>query len=73
MVPAIAATDSERQNRTSGRISEGPEQQLTRHVGELVLQRTDICDVDVEERAELGHRHADAGDGDVGQAAAAVH
>lgn len=48
-------------------------QRLTGDVGELVLQRADVCNVDVEERAELGHGHPDAGDGDVGQAAAAVH
>lgn len=46
---------------------------LTRHVGELVLQGADVGHVDVEEGAELGNSHADAGDGDVRQAAAAVN
>lgn len=46
---------------------------LTCHVGELVLQGADVGHIDVEEGAELGHGHADPGDGDVGQATAAVH
>lgn len=49
------------------------ERQLTCNVGELVLQGADIGHINVEEGAELGHRHADPGDGDVCQATAAVH
>lgn len=46
---------------------------LTGDVGELVLQGADIGHVYVEKRTKLGHGHADPWDGDVGQAAAAVH
>lgn len=46
---------------------------LTSDVGELVLQGADVGHVDVEEGAELGHDLAYPGDGDVCQAAAAVH
>lgn len=46
---------------------------LTCHVGELVLQGADVGHIDVEEGAELGHSHANPGDGDVCQATAAVH
>lgn len=46
---------------------------LTCNVGELVLQGADISHINVEEGAELGHSHADPGDGDVCQATAAVH
>lgn len=46
---------------------------LTCYIGKLVFQGADVGDVNVEERPELGHCHADTGDGDVGQATAAVH
>lgn len=46
---------------------------LTCDVGQLVLQDADVGHVDVEEGSELGHGHAHPGDGDVSQAAAAVH
>ena len=48
-------------------------QHLTCNIGELVLQRTDICNIDVKERAELWDSHTNARDRDVRQAAAAVH
>lgn len=47
-------------------------QHLTCNIGELVLQRTDICNIDVKERAELWDSHTNARDRDVRQAAAAV-
>lgn len=49
------------------------EHPLTCYVGELVLQGADIGHINIEEGAELGHGHADPGDGDVCQATAAVH
>lgn len=46
---------------------------LTGHVRHLYLQALDVGHVDVEERLGLGHGAPDARQGDVGQAAAAVH
>lgn len=46
---------------------------LTCNVGELILQGADVGHVNIKEGAELGHGHANPGDGDVRQATAAVH
>lgn len=50
---------------------EGPV--LTGHIGHLYLQALDVSHVHVEERLGLGHGAPNAGQGHVGQAAAAVH
>lgn len=57
----------------SGAFQKCPEQQLTCHVGELVLQGADVRHIYIEEGSELGHRHAYPGDRNVCQATAAVH
>lgn len=46
---------------------------LTGHVGHLYLQALDVGHVHIEEGLGLGNGAPDAGQGDVGQAAAAVH
>lgn len=46
---------------------------LTCDVGEFILKGADVSDVNVEEWPELRHGHTHPGDGDVCQAAAAVH
>lgn len=50
---------------------EGPV--LTGHIGHLYLQALDVSHVHVEERLGLRHGAPNAGQGHVGQAAAAVH
>lgn len=50
---------------------EGPV--LTGHIGHLYLQALDVSHVHIEERLGLGNGAPDAGQGHVGQAAAAVH
>ena len=56
---------------TCGQDGAGPV--LTGHVGHLHLQALDVGHVHVEERLGLGNGAPDARQGDVGQAAAAVH
>lgn len=46
---------------------------LTSHVGQLGFQRANVSDVDVKERPQFRHRNADSRNGNVGQAATAVH